>query len=79
MIGAFQHGPFQPLPAYQQVEPEEGIGLAAVARPIDIVIQSPLWRQRFVRPAPVQRMLARREESDLQEMMQLYRLWKRGH
>lgn len=79
MIGGFQFGPFQTN--YQQVLPsvEIGIGLAPVARPVDFVIQSPLWRQGFVTVRlPVAKKNPNQEESELKEMMQLYALWKRA-
>lgn len=68
LIGGFQPLAFQPIPAFQQA----GIGLAPVARPIDFVIQSPLWRQGFV--SPVQKA----HSEEMTEMMRLYKMWK-GH
>lgn len=54
----------------EEEELEIGIELEPVARPVDFVIQSPLWRQGFMRLSS--------EETELHEMMNLYAMWKRG-
>ena len=73
--GAWSDGSWVPASWGGVAEEEVGIGLAPINRPVDFVIQSPLWRQGFVSPLPVQRPMAQSEMMEMMEMMQLYGMW----
>lgn len=58
-------------------EEASGIGLAAVAKPVDFVIESPHWMPAFeLSKVKVDRAVERTDGSDLQEMMQIYAQWR---